>query len=329
MAMSTNILDIDELKKHSSSVVELENDELKLSLIPEMGGKILTLERKDTGTQFLHQGDIDLTNYRRPEKGEAFLPPFAAGFDECFPNVSPSDYRFKGENRKLPDHGELWTQAWNYDHKKDEILLWTRGQKLNYRFAKHIQLSGSSVEITYELECLEEVPFDYIWSAHPLLDVTEGDELLLPNEITDLLINWSSDPAAGSFGEKVEWPNILGNDSNIDFNYVQKKSAGMAIKLFSDRLSQGKAGLYKKETDESLLFSFDVDQVPFLGIWLCYGGWPENSSSKEYTVALEPCSGRPDSLEEACHWGDQRQISPSAIKCWQLQIDIADGKINL
>lgn len=327
--MSTHILDIDELEQHTSSVVELENEELKLALIPAMGGKMLTLQRKETGTQFLHQAEIDLTDYRRPEKEEAFLPPFSSGFDECFPNVSASIYRFKGQDVKLPDHGELWTQAWNFDHKKDEILLWTRGQKLNYRFAKHIQLSGASVEITYELECLEEVPFDYIWSAHPLLDIAEGDELLLPDEINEMVLNWSSDPAAGSFGDTVQWPKILGNDSNIDFNYVRNRSADMAIKLFSDRLSQGKAGLYKKQTDESLMFSFDVNQVPFLGVWLCYGGWPQNSSLREYTLALEPCSGRPDSLDKACQWGDQRQISPSAIKCWQLQIDIADGKINL
>jgi hypothetical protein len=207
--------------------------------------------------------------------------------------------------------------------------MWTKGELLNYRFAKHIQLSGSSVEITYELESLEEIPFDYIWSAHPLLNIEPEDELLLPGEISELTLNWASDSSLGELGTNVSWPKILGNNSNIDFNYVQEKELGFAAKLFTKRLTQGKAGIYKQETDESLLFSFDVNQVPYLGIWLCYGGWPEGDFPKEYTLALEPCSARPDSLEKACKWDDQQQISPSTIKCWQLEINISEGKFDL
>ncbi|MDZ7680505.1 MAG: DUF5107 domain-containing protein [Fodinibius sp.] len=272
--MSTNILETDKVEEHSSSVVVLENKELKLLLLPEMGGKILSLIRKESGTEFLQQSDIHLTTLRLPEQGEAFLPPYAAGFDECFPNVAPSSYHFNGDDIELPDHGELWTQSWDYEHKSDEILLWTRGNKLSYRFAKHIKLSKSSIEITYELENLEKVPFDYIWSAHPLLDIVPGDELLLPDELSELLLNWSTREELGTLGDFVSWPKILGNNSNIDFNYVQDKSLGLAVKLFSNRLTNGRTGIYKKDTDESLIFSFDVNQVPYLGIWLCYGGWP-------------------------------------------------------
>jgi len=327
--MSAEIVDPNELGETATEIITLENEQLQLQLIPAMGGKIISLIRKESGTEFLKQADIDLADFRLPDYGEPFLPPYAAGFDECFPNVSSSKYQFGRSEIDFPDHGELWTRSWDFDHKGDEILLWTRGKQLNYRFAKHIKLSGPSVEITYELENLEKKPFDYIWSAHPLLNIDSGDELLLPDEISELSLNWSSRNELGVLGDSVSWPKILGNNSNIDFNYVQDKSLDLAIKLFSDPLSIGRAGIYRKGTDESLIFSFDVNQVPFLGIWLCYGGWPTGKAINEYTLALEPCSGRPDSLATACHWGNQRQVSPYAIKCWQLRIDITGGKSNL
>jgi len=327
--MSTDIVDPKEFGKTATEIVTLENEQLTLSLIPGMGGKIISLVRKESGTQFLHKAEDNLANYQLPEDGKTFLPPYAAGFDECFPNVSPSSYQFEGVRIELPDHGELWTKSWDFDHDNEEILLWTRGKELKYRFAKHIKLAGSSIGITYELENLEKTPFDYIWSAHPLLNINPGDKLLLPDELSELLVNWSSNEELGTFGELVSWPEILGNKSNIDFNYVQDKMLGLAVKLFSDRLNRGRAGLYKQDTDESLIFSFDVNQVPFLGIWLCYGGWPVNKEMTEYTLALEPCSGRPDSLETACQWDDQQQISPLAIKCWQLEINISSGKSEI
>lgn len=314
---------------YSKTALELENDQLKILLVPEIGGKIVKLTRKKTGTQFLKQADTDPSDYPQPEYGEEFLPPHASGFDECFPNVAPSDYSFNGTTVTLPDHGELWNQSWDYECNDKEIIIWTFGKSLDYRFKKHIRLNGSNMEIIYELENLEETPFEYIWSSHPLMEIQPGDELLLSNEISDVLLNWSSDSTLGRLGTKLQWPKIIDDNRNIDFNIVQDKSLGFAVKLYSKRLKTGMAGLYRTQTDESFVLSFDVEQIPFLGIWLCYGGWPESGSKKQYTLALEPCSSRPDSLIKACQWGDQQEISPSTIKSWQLNVQILDGKTNL
>ncbi|MDZ7660119.1 DUF5107 domain-containing protein [Fodinibius sp.] len=327
--MDPDIINVEQQELEALPVIELENDELRIAIVPDLGGKMISLESKQRGTQFLKEPAEDFHIYSQPDYGEDFLPPYAAGFDECFPNVSPSKYEFKGEVLELPDHGELWTKSWKYKEGENSISLWTHGEQLNYRFAKHIELEGPTIQITYELESLEEVPFEYIWSAHPLLNIAEGDQLLLPGQISEVVLNWASDPNVGDLGDRLAWPEILGNNSNIDFNYVQNKSMEFAVKLFSDRLTNGIAGLYKQQTDETLLFSFDTEQVPFLGLWLCYGGWPADTKEKEYTLALEPCNARPDSLVEACKWGDQQQISPLSIKCWEVKISVANGKKHL
>lgn len=326
--MATDVLEIQQKNHHTMPVVEVENEELKIAIIPDLGGKMVELENRRSGTQFLKEPRIDYQLFNEPRYGDEFLPPNSAGFDECFPNVAPSKYMFKGKEINLPDHGELWTKSWKYEEHENVISLWTYGEQLNYRFAKHIELDGPQIQITYEVESFEEVPFDYIWSAHPLLEIEEGDELILPDEISEVVVNWCSDFEIGALGDRLSWPNILGNNQNIDFNYVRNKSMHFAAKLFSDRLSTGGVGIYKKRKDEALMFSFNTDQVPFLGLWLCYGGWPMDASKKDFTLAFEPCSARPDSLKKACKWGDEQIISPMSIKCWELNIDVLQGKPN-
>lgn len=305
-------------------VLELENERLKLRVLPEMGGKILQIENKATGTRFLKETDQDLTRLSTPASGSAFLPPYASGFDECFPTISASAYRYGDRQLALPDHGELWTQSWEYEQRESGISLQTSGTLLNYRFTKHIYLQGGRIELVYELTNQGEDPFDFLWSSHPLLEVEPGDRLLLP-EISEVLLNWSSDPSMGGLGTVHPWPRLLTYNDEVDLGVVQDPGMEFAMKAFTPRLANGKAGLRKKQTGETFMFSFDPEITPYLGIWLCYGGWPEDSEQKEFTVALEPCSGRPDALDKSCEWGEEQRIAPKATKSWELRIDISQS----
>lgn len=327
--MTSDVLDIQQKNHHTMPIIEIENKELRIAIIPDLGGKMVKLQNKRSGTQFLKEPMIDYQLFSKPHYGDKFLPPNAAGFDECFPTISPSTYDYKGEEIQFPDHGELWSKPWKYEERGNGITLWTYGERLNYRFAKHIEINGNTLLFTYELESLEEIPFDYIWSAHPLLNIEEGDELLLPKEITEVNLNSSSNSLIADNRNRLPWPKILGNNSNIDFNYVQPKSSIFAAKLFTNRLTDGNAGIYRKGCNETLLYTFDTEQIPYLGIWLCYGGWPEQTKDQDYTLALEPCSARTDSLSEACRWNEEQTIAPLHLKCWQFEISIHDGKQSL
>lgn len=304
-------------------VIELENEALKIDVLPAMGGKILQVFDKKSGAALLKESEADLRNTKLPQKEQSFLPPYAAGFDECFPTVSPCKIQFEEKTLDLPDHGELWTQSWDYISEGDTVTLSAIGDQLDYRFTKHIRLKKTGISIEYELENRETLDLDYIWSAHPLLEVEAGDEFLLPEEIREVVLNWSSNPKLGSFGDRLTWPHLA--DTQTDFSIVQAKNEDLALKLFSDRLKTGRAGVYRKKINRSLVFSFDVEQIPFLGIWLCYGGWPEGKVG-QYTVALEPCSGRPDSLEKAKSRREQKTIAANGLKKWQLEISIFDDK---
>lgn len=306
--------------------VELENDFLKLTLLPSIGGKITQLVNRQTGTQFLYEGSPD--HFPIPEYGDTFNEQFAYGFDECFPTVSPCTYE-EGTDIDLPDHGELWSQAWEYEADKRSIKLWTEGNRFEYLFTRHITLEDNTVVIDYSMTNKGEFPFRYIWSSHPLLNVTAGDKLVIGDEVKEVMVNWTSDPKLGDLGEWISWPECSIDGQLVDLSQVQNPSLSFAGKFFTQKLKKGKVGLFHTKSDEALMLSFDTSHIPYLGIWLCYGGWPDGQQSKEHTVALEPCSGRPDSLLEACRRGENSEVLPSETHQWKLKLTLLKTKNDM
>lgn len=317
----------------TGSEILLENEHLELMILPEWGGKMASLRSKTTGTQFFQQPPQPFRTLQSPSYGDAFLPPYACGFDECFPTVSESEAQIASKRVQLPDHGELWSRPWSAEKSGDALRLWIEGEQLGYRFMKTIKLNGSSVEIGYELTSLESKPFDYIWSSHPLLEVNPEDSIYLPDEVKSVKLYWSSDHERSKGGEKLPWPELYGKGPNqsTDFSKVPGENASFAAKLFTKKLTEGKAAIFRKKANETLQFSFNTREVPYLGVWLCYNGWPENEAEKDITIALEPCSAPVDALSEGIDMKQASAIDPGETVHWSMDLQIFQGlpSINL
>ncbi len=330
--LQTNIA---EIEKNNLIHVVMENDLLRIVVLPEIGGKMIELTNKKTGRQFLLEPQSADGLYRRGYYGANFEGYDTSGFDECFPTIESSEHPdLKGLRPNdfdiiFPDHGELWSLPWHYRIEDDALLLTANGVRFPYQFKKRISLTENQVEISYSLKNHGDFPFSYIWSAHPLLKVQPGARLVLSDEIERVMLNWASDENMGEFCETLSWPYLESGDKSVDYSMVQPRDFGKALKIFTDALTVGGAGVYFSDTDEHLLFQFDTAVNPYLGIWLCYGGWPEGSEEKHLTVGLEPCSGRPDSLEEAINRNEYSQIMPNENKEWQLIMNVSNGVPSL
>jgi hypothetical protein len=101
-------------------------------------------------------------------------------------------------------------------------------------------------------------------------------------------------------------------------------TARFADKLFTPRLCEGSCSLSKPAANETITFRFNVEQVPYIGLWCCQGGWPDPPHG-HYTIALEPCSGRPDSLREAIARGENDVLPAGSSKRWSLRIELTPG----
>lgn len=306
--------------------ISIENEHIKVTVLPRFGGKISELINKKTGTQFLKSSEINYENISPPEYGDEFLPPYAFGFDECLPNIAAETIHENGKEINLPDHGEIWSRKSRYQLKEDEITLQHYGLIYNYLFQKRLSLDNNMLNIHYELKNLQPDPFNYIWSSHPLLNIDVGDKLLFNNQIEEVIINWSSDKILGRYKEQVSWPYLDRQNPKRNFSEIQNRSSRVAIKLFTTPMNVSAAGIYRHSTDESLFFSFDNNTVPHLGIWLCYGGWPEDIKTKDFTVALEPARGGLDLLSNAKKDHKAFEIKSDEVQKWEVEISIEKGK---
>lgn len=306
---------------------ELENEHLKVSLLPGFGGKISSLIHKQSGTEFLKQPRVPVDQIDSPSYGDTFLPPHAFGFDECFPNITPEKYKLNGRIVDLPDHGEIWSRECKVRVSDDELILISTGVEINYRFEKRISLNANRVLITYTLVNNEKLPFQYIWSTHPLLAIDEGDQILLPEKNNELLVNWSSDDHLGEEGSHISWP-LINKKRASDLSLVKARSSKVAAKLFAQSAG-GRAGIYRSLSNETLVFSFDPKSIPFIGLWLCYGGWPDNENGGDYTIAIEPATAEFDSLNRAEKNGQATEIAAGESRTWNLEMRIENGKFKV
>ena len=310
----------------------LRNDYLEVVFLPEYGGKMAKLYRLDSGHQYLLDSQFPNGEYKKAEYGAPFDAYDTSGFDECFPTVSDASVAVteQGHSRQLdfPDHGELWSREWKVSTEGDVLILYIEGIEADYSFEKRIELEEATVKIHYSLNNKEDFDMPSIWSAHPLLKISEGSEIIT-EDFAQSVVNWASDSNIGTFGDSLSWPVIEIGGKQVDLRKVPDKSFGKTAKLFSEKLKKGVAGLYRQDWDESIVFDFDPAKVPYLGLWLCYGGWPEESDNKHYTLGIEPTTGWPDSLSEAVRWGDKRSIKANSKFEWSLDITIQNGKFDI
>ena len=320
-APKTNILSAAGLR-----LVQLANDRLVASFLPELGAKMSSLKSVSTGREFLLQPPD--RPYRQATYGARFADFDTSGFDECCPTVSECQYptgEFAGA--VMPDHGDLWSTAWLCEIGDSELHFEARGTSLPYVLHKHVSLESNAIILRYEIESTGSREFAFLWSAHPLLAVEPGCRIVLPSEVSSVFVNCSREERLGKYGDGCGWPVArTTGGGEVNLAELTTVNAHTADKLFTSRLSEGECAFSYPYSDE-LVFQFDPLLVPYLGIWICQGGWPSPDHG-HFTVALEPCTGRPDSLRESIKMGECDVLQPGQTKTWELRLEVRSGQLS-
>ncbi|MBU1098115.1 MAG: hypothetical protein KKB34_16645 [Bacteroidetes bacterium] len=313
--------------------IDLENDHIKISILPGLGSKMIELYNKESKTHFLLEPQNEKKTYLKPNYGDDFSSFDTSGFDECFPTIEnviidTNDEENGNQYLEFPDHGEVWSRPWNYSTLNDSLNLEIDGVKHNYKLEKNISLSGKVVRIKYTLRNFGDDKFRFLWSAHPLLKVYPKAELILPPEVTSVFLNWSSEKSIGEYGDIKKWPITIEDNGIIDLSVVQDKYLGKAVKCFTDKLKYPYGGLYYPEENESIVFYSPSAEIHYVGLWLCYGGWPEKINPGHLTVAVELSNSRTDSLAKSIKNDDCGYLAPGESLSWEMYIEIFSGKVS-
>jgi hypothetical protein len=297
----------DKIQIKEFHLLQIESSYLVVEILPEVGGKIAQIRNKVSGREYFVPPQRP---YRTiPVEGD-WLQHDTSGMDDCFPNVAAGQYPdAPWSSLHLPDLGE-WTHGiWevlNID--KREVAMKRSSTTLPYTATKTTRfLSERVLESIYLVHNHGEAPIRYLWSAHPLIAVEGEYEVILPGE--PRLRTFPSD------GGSYSWPMWKDTDLSRDF-----LPSGKTLKVFVSALSEGWCLL--RQPSYSLRFTFDLNQLPALGIWFNNYGFPADSEKRFRCIALEPCTSPTDLLDELTPDAYQA-LPPGGYVHWSLQMEIS------
>lgn len=274
----------------------LENERLRVVVLPELGGKIWSIVHKARDRELLWH------NPRLPPRaapfGATYDDWFCGGWDEIFPN--DASVAIGGE--PYPDHGEVWAMAAEWEvvaRAADEVAvrLTNRGVVTPTTFEKTVSLRAGEARLSvrYAIRNDGAAPLDFLWKLHPAVALGARPRLDLPpsrvlvdpafaEEFVDGEFPWPLAPAAGG-GE-------------IDLRAVPPAESGTVRFFYTTGMDAGWCAL--TQTDERIGFGLAFDPAVLGATWVfgAHGGW-----RGLHTAILEPCTGYPYRLDDAIRQG--------------------------
>jgi hypothetical protein len=282
----------------------LENASIRVEVVPALGGKFISLYSKRTSTEWLLP---PLRPHAEAKTTGGFEEWDGGGFDECLPTVAATD--------TAPDHGEVWRHAWQETPAESAVLLRTIALGGAVVFERRACLDGPSLVLDYSVENRSQTPQSLIYCAHPLLRVEQGDRILLPAEVRDVVVEGSAGDRLGRRGDRVEWPGPMAGQ---DLSVVGPPDGLQADKVFAGPVTDGWCALLRPSIDEGVELTFSSDVLPYLGLWISRAAWPDSGAKKQYTVAFEPTASPHDSLADAEREGTAWRLAPGERREWSL-----------
>lgn len=283
----------------------LANAGVSVSMVPELGGRIVSLRDRTAKREWL-DGWMPSAKRRlwHPADPADFGSGPGAGIDECLPTVLPC----KLGSRALPDHGELWNARAGFDADlaADGILSsrWNL-RSLPLAFERRISLNERGAVLNYRLENMADEPTPFLWAWHPLFALKHGDEIRFDRSVTDCLTG---------DGKRHPWPE---HEAGCDLSRALfPKDAVQAAKVFVGPMVEGIAEI-RAAGGACLTLAWPAELFPFAGIWITRGFW-----KGLHHWAIEPTNAPVDRLSDISESSAQSMLQPCEIRNWTLTIGV-------
>ncbi|WGS65104.1 aldose epimerase family protein [Marinitoga aeolica] len=296
------------MKYYNLKSLYIENEYIKVDVIPELGAKIASIYYKPQKFEVLFQPPKK--RYKIARYGDSFEKYDTSGIDEMFPNIDEGIYPFEEfYGKKLPDHGELWSIPWKCKKIHNSIFCEVKSPKFNYIFKRTIELNNNSITFNYSVKNLNNHLFRGFWAFHGLLAIDNNSEIILDG--INKVLNIKKDSKYLGNGENIcDYP-IYNNYYLNKFLPVESKNTEKFYLL--DKIDSAEVTL----NNNKLLYEIYFKDIPYVGVWKNEGGF-----KGEYNCAIEPCNGFYDSLEIAKKHGKYLTFEPNEEKNWCLTITL-------
>jgi len=287
----------------------LANQALSISMVPELGGRLVSILDQHSGREWL-DGWAPASKRRiwRPSDPADFKTSPGAGLDECLPTVLPCRV-----NRKaLGDHGELWNQQPAFDSELAATGVFScrwNLKSLPLSFERRISLHKSEIRFDYRIENLSgQNPTPFLWAWHALFSWKRGDQIRFPASVRSCLT-----PS----GESLPWPLA---QAGCDLSRAQfSKQSTPAAKVFIGPASKGRAEIHSAN-GARLSLSWPAALFPYAGIWITRGFW-----HGLHHWAIEPTNAPVDRLADVAPAPSPSptMLAPREIRSWRLTVKVS------
>ena len=278
----------------------LENDVLSVKILKNFGAKIASIYSKEKNFEFLFQPTKG--EYEVPVLRDAFEKYDTSGADDMLPTIDECFY--PNSYIKLPDHGDVWAQKWNYEVEDNKLIAWIRSDSLKLILKRTMYLEDYELVLEYSLKNNTLQKDYYLWAFHGLMNFDDNTEMYF------------------DFSGEIE--NVIdATEYGFDFKKLSEYPDKSQNKFyFKNEVENGSCGLVYKNQGLKLQYDFDTNINKYVGVWITKGGF-----KNEYNVAIEPASGYYDSLERAFKNNKVSSIEPGEELNWSLKLSIEDIEV--
>lgn len=315
--------------------VVLENERLRVTVVPDKGGDVVEFLHKPTDTDFVWLSPQGLRNPRDHLQGAAddvaqFVDHYEGGWQEIFPSGgAPSEYR----GARLAQHGEVSGLPWSYEVTADTadevaIRLTVRTRRLPYRMEKVFRLRSGTAALEIEGRAANEagIPLHAMWGQHIVYGrpfLRPGARIRLPEGVRVIPHATRINPAGRRVraGGPWQWPKVPDDHGGeTDLSVVQEPGSPSDIVY----LTGFDEGWYEISGDIGMRVEWDASLLPYLWMWQELGastGYPW--WGRAYTVGLEPFSSMPtDGLAAAVANGTALALEPGETKVLRMRAEV-------
>jgi len=283
-------------KYRDFEVIFLENEHLRVGVLPQIGAKIFQMvdKRLDADLLFHHPR----VEERTPVFGANVDNWWSGGIDDAFPTGHPCLV----DGEELPFLGELWSMAWDWEQVSSNSVRFTRtGVITPFRMTRTMTLQPGDhfVTINYTLENLGTVAFPYLWGIHPAVPIGRRTRIHVPasrgiyGDGTGLA---GTDEEVIGPGGEVEWPSPSVGELPIE-------PSGTWHHVYLTDVEQGWLAVTDEVTTSGFAMTFSREDFPSVHLWIVDGGWRGLRCA-----VVEPWSGYPARLDQAISGGHAREL---------------------
>lgn len=305
------------------NAVVLENDLIRVVILPERGAELYRLVYKPASVDVLFQSPWGLQPPGAPPRAGSgdseFLWNYGGGWQELFPSANHACLH---QGRVIPFHGEVATIPWDLtaahcSGAAATVVFAVHCRETPFHLERRMSLRRGEATLYFEetIRNVSQAPAHFVWGQHCVVGapfLAAGCRLHAPARRlhTDPLLNEATARLAP--GQTGQWPMAqLRAGGLINLTEVPGPEAHTHDGVFLTDLAGGWVAVSNPTLDLTFSLHWDPAVYKWLIVWQPYGGCEAMPLNGTYALGIEPWTARRN-LEGALADGEAIELAGGA-----------------